>query len=207
MYLEQVAAAVEKNAPNNFNDTNNTTLVHGCLAGEEAAWAALFTRYGRLIYKIPLSFGFPLIEVEELFQEIALEIVARLVDLREPERLHPWIVTIARRVCIRRFRSASKYTTVDLQLLENEIERDVDSLEDLLIRLEEYNLLRKALAMLEPKCRILLTELFLKEQADPHADIAARLQMPLGSIGPTRTRCLDKLREQVEHLSQTNLTR
>jgi DNA-directed RNA polymerase specialized sigma24 family protein len=54
---------------------------------------------------------------------------------------------------------------------------------------------------------LLLTELFLKEQADPHADIAARLQMPLGSIGPTRTRCLDKLREQVEHLSQTNLTR
>lgn len=206
MHLDKVAATEEQNESNNFNDANNAALVQGCLAGAEAAWAALFTRYSRLIYKIPLSFGFPLLDAEELFQEIALEIVERLADLREPERLHPWIVTIARRVCIRRFRSAPKYATVDFQLLENEFERDADSLEDLLIRLEEYNLLRKALAELEPRCRALLSELFLKEQPLSHNAVADLLQMPLGSIGPTRTRCLDKLREHVDRLSQTYLT-
>lgn len=58
----------------------------------------------------------------------------------------------------------AKYTTTDLQLLENEIEQGADSVEEVLIRLEEYSLLRKALAGLDPKCRTLLTELFLKDQ-------------------------------------------
>jgi RNA polymerase sigma factor (sigma-70 family) len=181
-------------------ESTDALLVQGCLAGLEAAWEHLFARYNRLIYKVPTSFGFPKLEVEEIYQEIAIEIIRCLPTLQLSERLHPWIVTIARRVCIRRLRSATKYTTVDVELLENEIERDVDTLEDLLIRLEEYNLIRQALAELEPRCRTLLTELFLRE-GQSHAAVAAALNMPLGSIGPTRGRCLEKLRERVEALS------
>lgn len=179
---------------------DDPVLVQACLAGNEAAWAALFYRYSRLIYKIPVSFGFSTIEAEEIFQETAMEIVEGLADLRSHSHLHPWIVTIARRVCIRRLRSAPKYTTTTLDLLENEIEHGADSVEELLIRLEEYSLLRKALAGLDPKCRTLLTELFFREQATTHSDVAELLQVPLGSIGPTRTRCLEKLRKEVELL-------
>ena len=183
-----------------YAETDDPLLVQACLAGDEAAWAVLFHRYSRLIYKIPLSFGFPALEAEEIFQETAMEIVEGLADLRFHTHLHPWIVTIARRVCIRRLRSAPKYTTTDLQLLENEIEQGTDSVEEVLIRLEEVSLLRKALAGLDPKCRTLLTELFLKEQPVAHADVAAVLNVPLGSIGPTRSRCLEKLRKEVELL-------
>lgn len=174
------------------------TLVQGCLAGNEAAWEQLFLRYNRLIYKVPVSFGFPRLDVEEIYQEIAVEIIRCLPTLREEDRLHPWIVTIARRVCIRHLRNATKYSTVDVQLLENEIERGVDTLEEMLIRLEEYSLIRKALAELEPRCRSLLAELFLREQHRSHVDVAATLEIPLGSVGPTRARCLEKLRQQVE---------
>lgn len=181
--------------------TPDPQLVEGCLAGNEAAWEQLFLRYNRLIYKVPVSFGFPRLDAEELYQEIAVEIVRCLPTLREQDRLHPWIVTIARRVCIRHLRSsATKHAMVDVQLLENEIERDVDTLEEMLIRLEEYSLLRKALAELEPRCRALLAELFLCEQSRSHVDVATTLNMPLGSIGPTRSRCLAKLRQRVELL-------
>lgn len=184
-----------------IDSATDAKLVQGCLAGNEAAWAQLFQRYNRLIYKVPSSFGFSALEVEELYQEIAIEIIRSLPALQDQERLHPWLVTIARRVCIRRLRSTPNYTMVDVQLLENEIERDVDTLDELLIRLEEYSLIHKALADLDPRCRALLTELFLKEQSQSHAEVAATLKMPVGSVGPTRSRCLEKLRERVEMLS------
>ena len=196
--IETTIASTTEQRP--LTEAGDPVLVQACLAGDEAAWAALFHRYSRLIYKIPLSFGFPTLEAEEIFQETAMEIVEGLADLRSHAHLHPWIVTIARRVCIRRLRSAPKYTTTDLQLLENEIEQGADSVEEVLIRLEEYSLLRKALAGLDPKCRTLLTELFLKDQPVAHVDVATVLNVPLGSIGPTRTRCLEKLRKEVELL-------
>ncbi len=199
MVLEQVT-----NTAANFVNVEEGVLVQACLAGSDDAWAQLFKRYSRLIYKIPLSFGFPQLEAEEIFQEVAMEIVECLGTLQSHAHLHPWIVTIARRVCIRRLRSAKRYTTVDLELLESAIEDGVDSLDAMLIRLEEYSLIRNAVAALEPKCRTLLTELFLKDPPMTHAAVAALLKLPLGSIGPTRARCLEKLREQVDLLSQTN---
>ena len=203
MVLEQVAYTAEEDLRN----VEEGVLVQACLAGNEDAWTQLFKRYSRLIYKIPLSFGFPALEAEEIFQEVAMEIVECLDTLQSHAHLHPWIVTIARRVCIRRLRSAKRYNTVDIQLLESEIEQGVDSLDDMLIRLEEYSLIRNALAALEPKCRTLLTELFLKETPMTHAAVAAVLHLPLGSIGPTRSRCLEKLREQVELLTQAGAER
>lgn len=203
MVLEEVAYIAEQQ----FVNVEEGVLVQACLAGNEDAWEQLFKRYSRLIYKIPISFGFPSLEAEEIFQEVAMEIVTCLSTLQSHAHLHPWIVTIARRVCIRRLRSAKRYNTVDLQLLESTIEQGVDSLDEMLIRLEEYSLLRDALAALEPKCRTLLTELFLKDPPLTHAAVAAALQLPLGSIGPTRARCLEKLREQVELLSQSRLER
>lgn len=181
-------------------DLDDAAIVRDCLVGQEAAWEQLFRRYNRLIYKVPTSFGFSQLEVEEVYQEIAIEIIRCLASLEDCARLHPWIVTVARRVCIRHLRSTANFAVVDLQLLENEIERDVDTVEELLIRLEEYSLLRKALHELEPRCQRLLTELFLKEQPQTHSEVATLLQVPLGSIGPTRARCLDKLRHRVEML-------
>lgn len=200
MVLEQVTYT----AAENFVNVEEGVLVQACLAGDDDAWAQLFKRYSRLIYKIPLSFGFPPLEAEEIFQEVAMEIVECLETLQSHAHLHPWIVTIARRVCIRRLRSAKRYTTVDLELLESAIEDGVDSLDAMLIRLEEYSLIRNAVAALEPKCRTLLTELFLKDPPMSHAAVAALLKLPLGSIGPTRARCLEKLREQVDLLSQNH---
>lgn len=198
MLLEQVATIAEQNLVN----VEDSVLVQACLAGNEDAWAQLFKRYSRLIYKIPLSFGFPALEAEEIFQEVAMEIVECLATLQSHAHFHPWLVTIARRVCIRRLRSAKRYTTVDIQLLESAVEDGVDSLDEMLIRLEEYSLIRNALAALEPKCRTLLTELFLKDPPLTHAAVATLLNLPLGSIGPTRARCLEKLREQVDLLAQ-----
>lgn len=183
-------------------DTNSTdeVLVAGCLEGDEVAWSNLFQRYNRLIYKVPSSFGFTYIETEEIYQEIAIEIIRCLGALEDRSRLHPWIVTIARRTCIRHLRNTAKYTTVDVQLLENEIEEGVDTLDEMLIRLEEYSLIRKALAELEPRCQTILTELFLCDYKKSHMEVAELLGMPIGSIGPTRSRCLEKLRQRVESL-------
>jgi len=199
MRFEQVRNKKEESLVDTITDA---MLIQDCLAGDDAAWEQLFHRYNRLIYKVPISFGFSTIEVEELYQEIAIELIRSLSALQDRERLHPWLVTIARRVCIRRLRSTPNYATIDVQLLENEIERGADTVDELLIRLEEYSLIRQAVADLDPRCRALLTELFLREDTQSHADVAATLQMPIGSVSPTRARCLEKLRERVELLSQ-----
>lgn len=200
MILKQDIDTIETS----FINDNDEILVQECLAGNEDAWAHLFHHYSRLIYKIPLSFGFPHLEAEEIFQETAIEIVNCLSTLHSPSHLRSWIVTIARRVCIRRFRSAKRYSTVDIALIESINGDDVDTLEAMLIRLEEYSLLRRALSALEPKCYTLLSELFLKEPSLSHAEIAAMLNVPLGSIGPTRARCLEKLRKQVERITRAD---
>ena len=197
MIPKQVADVIEQS----FIDADDEVLVHECMLGNQDAWAQLFERYSRLIYKIPLSFGFPALEAEEVFQEVAIEMVDCLSTLQDASRLHAWLVTIARRVCIRRLRSAKRYNTVDLDLLENVIGEGGDSLEAMLIRLDEYRLLRSALSTLEQRCATLLTELFLKDPPMSHAEVAAVLNVPLGSIGPTRARCLEKLRKQVERLT------
>lgn len=175
-------------------------LITACLAGDQAAWDTLVGRYERLVYTVPIRFGLTQVEVEDVFQTVWLLLVKKLPGLRQPDRLAAWLVTTARRECWQRRRGQDyhrlSFVAPDSLPAESWVEEQ--STEELLSSYEEHRHLQDALAQLGEPCRRLLQTLY-SDQADPsYSDIASRLNIPIGSIGPTRARCLKKLRQLMQ---------
>lgn len=169
-------------------------LLISCRRGDESSWQALVDRYQRLIFAIPRRAGLNEDQAGEVFQEVFVTLFEKMNEINEPDRLHAWLVTTARRKTWRllsKERSASKTGDADDEALAV-----VDSAplpDETLVRLEEQHRIRTALDDLDPRCRELLTMLYYQIEPPPYSEIAAALGTPEGSIGPTRARCLKKL--------------
>jgi RNA polymerase sigma factor (sigma-70 family) len=168
-------------------------LVRACLDGDERAWASLIRRYRRLIYTIPLRFGMPPTAAEEIFQEVCFILLQNLHTIRDDTRLSSWLVTVTRRTCIEHWRRGQPPNDIDA--LGDHINARDSDLEENLLSLERRHTLQQALEQLDGRCRRLLEALFLSEDPPSYADIAREMGISEGSVGPTRARCLDKLRK------------
>ena len=173
-------------------------LVLACRRGDQLAWEKLIQRYQRLIYTIPLRAGLDEDHAAEIFQDVFTTLFQKLNDIEEPEKLHAWLVTTARRKTWRTISKAHAGTRspahFDLTPAEAERIRDETPLPDeQLVILEEQHQIRTALSSLDERCRRLLQMLFYQREPPSYARIAASLGIPEGSIGPTRARCLGKL--------------
>ena len=178
-------------------------LLLACRRGDEAAWEALVGRYQRLIYAIPRRAGLDEDRAAEIFQEVFTTLFEKLDGIEQPERLHAWLVTTARRKTLRTLRRASSLQSLDEENEEGaaELDRLADDSplpDEVLIRLEEQHRVRVGLASLDERCRRLLTMLFYHAEPPPYAEIAAAIGAPEGSVGPTRARCLQKLLRALE---------
>jgi len=174
-------------------------LLIACRRGDESSWQALVDRYQRLIYAIPRRAGLNEDQAGEVFQEVFVTLFEKMNEINEPDRLHAWLVTTARRKTWRllsKERSSTKTGDADDEALAV-----VDSAplpDETLVRLEEQHRIRTALGDLDPRCRELLTMLYYHVEPPPYSEIAAALGTPEGSIGPTRARCLKKLMKLLE---------
>ncbi len=168
-------------------------LVQACLNGDEVAWASLVQRYRRLIYTIPLRFGMPVAMAEEVFQEVCLVLLQSMGTIRDKTRLSSWLVTVTRRTCIEHWRHSGSSNA--LEELSDCVDEHNSEMEEKLLALERRHTLQRALERLDERCRLLLEALFLSENPPSYAEIARDMGIPEGSIGPTRARCLDKLRK------------
>jgi RNA polymerase sigma factor (sigma-70 family) len=130
-----------------------------------------------------------------VFQSVFARLLEHLHKLEQPDRVHAWLVTTAKRETWRllRQRSAAKEVSTDDEEAQ-ELPADLPLPHEALQRLEDQHLVRLALERLEDHCRRLLTSLFFHDTPPSYGDIAIQLGMPTGSIGPTRARCLQKLR-------------
>lgn len=179
-------------------------LVRACARGDARAWETLVRRYQRLIYTIPRRARLDEQDAADVFQTVFQRLYEHLGRIAQPERLQAWLVTTARRETLRRLREGRRAAALPAADDRGEPPpaddpADPDPLPDeLLQRLQEHQQLRMALERLGEPCRTLLTLLYGEEDAVPYAQIASRLQMPAGSIGPTRARCLAKLRRLLE---------
>ena len=148
------------------------------------------------IYAIPLRAGLREEEAAEIFQDVFTTFFEKLHDINEPEKLQAWLVTTARRKTLRAISKVQQRTETDLdeQAQEAATFRDETPLPDeQLLILEEQHRLRMAVSQLDERCRTLLQLLFYVPESPSYAEIAARLGMTEGSVGPTRARCLAKL--------------
>lgn len=176
---------------------DDVDLISACLEGDEQAWTALIERYSRLIYTIPLRFGLTKPVADEIFQETCLILLEKLDTLRDHQRIASWLVTVTRRACIQRWRRKA-VQTVDLQ----ESNKSSDDIENEVLRVEQHYIVQRAMGNLKPRCQRLLKWLFFDVPSPSYDDIAEELNIPKGSIGPTRSRCLDKLRQEIVKLEQ-----
>ncbi len=174
----------------------DTRLVRECLKGDEDAWSALIEKYKRLIYSIPVKYGFNSDDANDIFQAVCLELLSELPKLRKPKALPKWLIQVASHKCFHRRRQQQR-TEVPDEVEQLPEETVPSQTEGIFREAEEEQTLRDALSALAPRCRQLVEMLFFEEPARPYKDVAASLGIATGSIGFIRQRCLERLRKQL----------
>ena len=177
-----------------WSERPDSELVAACLRGEAAAWEALLARYQGLIFHVALRMGFDQADADDLYQNVSLKLCLHLKELRETERLAGWIAQVARQEGLRLLRRKPTAALDEAKEVADTIRP-----EDELLLVERAHVLRQALTHLPEKCRTLLGLLYAEEQT-PYAEVAQALGIPLGSIGPQRARCLERLKKKWEEL-------
>jgi RNA polymerase sigma factor (sigma-70 family) len=175
-------------------DIPDRTLVEGCLAGDDGAWSALLERYGRLIDAVIRRYRLAEDDHADVFQDVCVAIWRDLPNVRDRDRLAPWIVTVAGR------HSWDARRRLRPRLGEQENDESLTTVpdsqpgpEELMTRREARTEVRAALATLPTRSRMLLESLFFEEELS-YAEIARRLQVSQNSIGPLRGRSFKELR-------------
>jgi RNA polymerase sigma factor (sigma-70 family) len=181
--------------------TQVATLMGRAGAGERSAYDALVGMFGGLVWHIARTWGLSPEDAADVSQTVWLRFVEQLERIREPERVGAWLATTTRRECQATSRRRARVVPVDLVDLERQGTSHLPGIEAVdASRLETTDraaAVRLAFAQLPERCRDLLTLLF----ADPplsYDEIAVTLDMRIGSIGPTRQRCLKGLKAHPE---------
>jgi RNA polymerase sigma factor (sigma-70 family) len=178
---------------------DDSSLIARCLAGDEAAWEALISRYQRLIYSIPIRYGMGEEVAADVFQAVSMRMLERLDTVKDRTRLGAWLIMTTRRECWRVSHRLRREAPIgeggdDEDEYRSELVDDRPLVDDEMLQLEEQQRVREAVAALPERARELLELLFFAEDRPSYEEISRRLGMPVASIGPTRARALEKLR-------------
>jgi RNA polymerase sigma factor (sigma-70 family) len=168
-------------------------LVTRARTGDKQAWDTLVEGYAPLIWSICCRYQLRA-DAQDIGQSVWLQLAGQLDRIRDPAALPGWLATTTRRECLRLLRAArgtlAAGYVIDAEAVPDEHARTAD---EELLAAERNAALREAFGDLPP-CDQRLILLLIEDPPVPYAEISARLGIPAGSIGPTRRRCLDKLR-------------
>ena len=182
-----------------MTERSDTHLVQESLRGSEEAWSALIKKYKNLIFSIPIKYGFSAEEAADLFQEVCLELLTKLPQLRKPQTLPKWLAQVTSHKCFHLKRRQQRFVVTELgEQLEAMPTETAALAENILREVEREQFLREALLALSPRCRQLIQMLFFETPARPYQAIAKSLGLATGSIGFIRGRCLEQLRRRLE---------
>lgn len=185
---------------------SNGELVARCLRGDGDAWTALVERYAALVHSVPVRHGLSPMEVDDVGQDVFLALARNLESIESPDALPAWLIVTARRLSWRAVQRRRREENWQPQADESGLSgapilsQPLPTIDALLTGWQQQEALRAGLARLDEKCRGLLALLFLDRAEPSYEEISARLGIAVGSIGPTRSRCLGKLRDLLEGL-------
>jgi RNA polymerase sigma factor (sigma-70 family) len=169
---------------------SDPALVAGCLDGDRDAWGELVRRYSRYVYAIATqAYRLSSHDAEDVFQEVFARTYEHLDRLRDPAAIRPWLAQLTRRLCIDLLRSRSRELPVADELLPAGVD-------ETLARLDEALTVRAALAELPGHCQEVLDRFFARDES--YLTIGAALGIPSGTIASRISRCLGKLREDLQ---------
>jgi RNA polymerase sigma-70 factor (ECF subfamily) len=166
---------------------SDAELVHRCREGDPDAWNELVERFSRYVYAICVQ-GFRLREhdAEDVFQEVFTRVYERLDTLRSDSAIRPWIGQLTRRLCLDRLAGSSREEPVEEPRIQEEALENV----------EEAFAVREALNELAEPCREVLDRFFARDES--YRTIGAAMELPAGTIASRISRCLRKLRAELE---------
>lgn len=165
-----------------------TELIERCLRGDQAAWTELVQRYQRLVYSVALALCPDIGDASDVFQQVWMELFQHLADLRKVEALPAWLITVTRR---------RAYAAINAKRGATPFDDEMPDSSDRLGVIEREHALERALGQLPERCRRLIDLLYFDIKEPSYAEVAEVMRMPESSVGPTRGRCLDKLRKLI----------
>jgi len=175
-------------------DDDVTELVLAARDGDQNAWAQLVDRYARLVYAVALRCRLSHADAADVTQTVWLRLAENLTRINDPSRVGAWLVTTTKRECLALIKARARYEPMDVSAVT--LVDDSAGPEEHLTRAESITEVAAAYALLTERCRELLRRLVIESES--YQQISADLHMPIGSIGPTRIRCLSMLRRHLE---------
>ncbi len=165
-------------------------LVARCRAGDQQAWAELVKRFSRYVYAITSRvYRLSSHDAEDVFQDVFARTFEHLDELRDDASVRPWIATLTRRLCVDKLRSGGRE-----QLVEEPL--DGVGTDDALGELDEAMAIHDAMRTLPEHCAEILDRFFTRDES--YKTIGEALDLPPGTIASRISRCLSKLRKQLE---------
>ena len=171
-------------------------LVFAAAGGDQSAWEVIVERYSGLVWAVVRSHRMPTADAADVVQTVLLRLVEHLDRLREPDHLGGWLGATARHEALRVLRRSEREQPdddIDSRREAANGSRD-SSPETAFFSAQRGEQLVKAFRRLPERCRVLLATL-ASDPAPSYAEVSQMLDMPVGSIGPTRGRCLSRLRD------------
>ena len=183
------------------NDSSVIALVARVGDGDQEAWDEIIERYSPLVWSICVRYQLNRHDIDDVGQSVWLLLVENIGSLREPAALPGWLATTTKREALRILRAGRRHEHAELPP-EDQMPPDpaATAIDEEVIVAERNAALRAAFAELPPRCYQLLSML-VSDPPPPYAEISGKLGMPVGSIGPTRARCLEQLRRS-PHLAE-----
>jgi RNA polymerase sigma factor (sigma-70 family) len=181
-------------------------MVSAAAKGDRAGWDALVQRYSGLVWSVTRGYRLSPADAADVFQTTWLRLAEHLDRIEKPDHVGAWLATTARRESLRITRGSTRMVPADEATLvalgqvdDYSPERAVLDAERALLDSERAESLWRAFGELTKRCRQLL-RILMATPPPSYAEVAAALDMPVGSIGPTRARCLQRLRERLADL-------
>ena len=178
-----------------MSDDSDGQLIERCRQGDRASWETLVNRYSALVYSIPRRYRLPTSDCDDVHQAVFAALVTGLANLKNVEALPKWLMTSAHRETWRVSRARSRLVDTDGDFVSVS-----EPHESLVEELEQVAIVRCALAELGGRCQQLLLLVFGSIGESSYERIASELKIPIGSIGPTRLRCMAKLKTILEKM-------
>lgn len=182
-------------------------LVTAAAGGDKDAWRALVERFSAMVWSIARAHRLSRADAADVSQTTWLRLAENISKINNPDRVGAWLATAARRECLQTIRASSRaLPTDDMDVFEdgvtggNPTEAEVLRAEAERESADRATLLWRALGRLPGRCQQLLRVL-MASPPPSYADVAAALDLPVGSIGPTRGRCLQRLRQELADVS------
>jgi len=177
-------------------EQTDAQLVSRCRAGDPDAWNEFVERFSRYVYAIcGRGFRLPQQDAEDVFQEVFARAYERLSELRSDEAVRPWLAQLTRRLCIDRLRLTARDTPSDAEPDEREVD-------DVLSQLDEAMSVRAALDKVGDPCREILDRFFCQDES--YRTIGELLDIPAGTIASRISRCLEKVRIELDGRSRAS---